>query len=151
MDDRPDADTYPVPAESERATRDFDDFFRQHYGRLLRALTAACGSREEAADAVQEAFVRAHQRWERISGYEDPAAWVRRVAINRTRDAFRRAERGRRASLRLVRESDPALPPEPPSGALEAISDLLELPLRIARGGLREGVLLELVEGRRLA
>jgi exopolyphosphatase/guanosine-5'-triphosphate,3'-diphosphate pyrophosphatase len=34
---------------------------------------------------------------------------------------------------------------------LEAISDLLSLPLRIARGGLREGVLLELVEGRRLA
>ncbi len=34
---------------------------------------------------------------------------------------------------------------------LEAISDLLGLPLRIARGGLREGVLLELVEGRQLA
>jgi exopolyphosphatase/guanosine-5'-triphosphate,3'-diphosphate pyrophosphatase len=34
---------------------------------------------------------------------------------------------------------------------LEAISDLLQLPLRIARGGLREGILLELVEGRRLA
>ena len=33
---------------------------------------------------------------------------------------------------------------------LEAISDLLDLPLRIARGGLREGILLELVEGRRL-
>jgi exopolyphosphatase/guanosine-5'-triphosphate,3'-diphosphate pyrophosphatase len=34
---------------------------------------------------------------------------------------------------------------------LEAMSDLLRLPLRIARGGLREGILLELVEGRRLA
>lgn len=34
---------------------------------------------------------------------------------------------------------------------LEAISDLLKLPLKIARGGLREGVLLELVAGRRLA
>ena len=34
---------------------------------------------------------------------------------------------------------------------LEAMSELLELPLRIARGGLREGVLLELVAGRRLA
>ncbi len=34
---------------------------------------------------------------------------------------------------------------------LEAISDLLQLPLRIARGGLREGLLLELVEGRQLA
>lgn len=33
---------------------------------------------------------------------------------------------------------------------LEAISDLLGLPLRIARGGLREGLLLELVEGRQL-
>ena len=34
---------------------------------------------------------------------------------------------------------------------LEAVSDLLALPLRIARGGLREGALLELVEGRKLA
>jgi len=34
---------------------------------------------------------------------------------------------------------------------LEALSQRLDLPLRIARGGLREGVLLELVEGRRLA
>jgi exopolyphosphatase / guanosine-5'-triphosphate,3'-diphosphate pyrophosphatase len=34
---------------------------------------------------------------------------------------------------------------------LAAMSDVLELPLRIARGGLREGVLLELMEGRRLA
>jgi exopolyphosphatase / guanosine-5'-triphosphate,3'-diphosphate pyrophosphatase len=32
---------------------------------------------------------------------------------------------------------------------LEAISDCLGLPLRIARGGLREGVILELLEGRR--
>jgi exopolyphosphatase / guanosine-5'-triphosphate,3'-diphosphate pyrophosphatase len=34
---------------------------------------------------------------------------------------------------------------------LEAMSDALRLPVRIARGGLREGVLLELVAGRRLA
>jgi exopolyphosphatase/guanosine-5'-triphosphate,3'-diphosphate pyrophosphatase len=34
---------------------------------------------------------------------------------------------------------------------LTAMSEVLGLPLRIARGGLREGVLLELVEGRQLA
>jgi exopolyphosphatase/guanosine-5'-triphosphate,3'-diphosphate pyrophosphatase len=34
---------------------------------------------------------------------------------------------------------------------LEAMSDLLGLPVRIARGGLREGALLELVAGRQLA
>jgi exopolyphosphatase/pppGpp-phosphohydrolase len=32
---------------------------------------------------------------------------------------------------------------------LEAMSDLLGRPLRIARGGLREGVILELGEGKR--
>jgi RNA polymerase sigma-70 factor (ECF subfamily) len=104
--------------------RDFDAFFRQHYGALVRALTAACGSREEATDAVQEAFARAHQRWGRISRYDDPAAWVRRVAINRVRDAFRRAERGRRASLRLVRDHDPVPPPEPRTAVVEAIGGL---------------------------
>jgi exopolyphosphatase/guanosine-5'-triphosphate,3'-diphosphate pyrophosphatase len=31
---------------------------------------------------------------------------------------------------------------------LEALSDKLGLPLRIARGGLREGVILELLEGK---
>jgi exopolyphosphatase/guanosine-5'-triphosphate,3'-diphosphate pyrophosphatase len=34
---------------------------------------------------------------------------------------------------------------------LEEMSDLLDLPLRIARGGLREGALLEMVAGRQLA
>jgi RNA polymerase sigma-70 factor, ECF subfamily len=119
----------PPPAErlgdvEPVAAGDFDAFFRRHYAPLVRALTAACGSREEAADAVQEAFVRAHQRWVRISGYDDPAAWVRRVAINLTRDVFRRAERGRRASIRLVREREPEPPPEPSSGVVEAIASL---------------------------
>ena len=43
----------------------------------------------EAQDAAQEAQVRAWQRWDKISGYEDPAAWVRtvghRLLINRWR------------------------------------------------------------------
>jgi exopolyphosphatase/guanosine-5'-triphosphate,3'-diphosphate pyrophosphatase len=34
---------------------------------------------------------------------------------------------------------------------LEALSDLLQMPLRIARGGLREGVILEMFESRRAA
>jgi RNA polymerase sigma-70 factor (ECF subfamily) len=119
-----DVDDDAEPALLPLVERDFDAFFRQHHAPLVRALTAACGSREEAADAVQEAFTRAHQRWAKISRYDDPAAWVRRVAINRTRDAFRRAERGRRATARLVHDADAVLPPEPPSGAVDAIAAL---------------------------
>ena len=81
---------------------DFDAVFRAHYDRLVRALTIVSGDRETAADAVQEAFVRAHVRWRRVRHYEDPVGWVRRVAINRLHDDRRRAGRKQRAVDRLA-------------------------------------------------
>jgi len=51
---------------------DLESLFRAHYGRLVRALTIAGGSRETAADAVQEAFVKAHLNWRRISPARRP-------------------------------------------------------------------------------
>jgi RNA polymerase sigma-70 factor (ECF subfamily) len=60
-----------------------DELFNREYPRLVRSLTVVCGDREAAADAVQDAFVQAHRHWGRISGYDDPAGWVRRAALNR--------------------------------------------------------------------
>jgi RNA polymerase sigma-70 factor (ECF subfamily) len=91
-----------VAARAGAATADFDDLFRANYDRLVRALTVACGDREQAADAVQEAFVKAHVRWRRIGRYDDPVGWVRRVAINQLRDEHRRAGSKRRALARLA-------------------------------------------------
>lgn len=91
-----------VAVQAGAATADFDDLFRDHYDRLVRALTVACGDREQAADAVQEAFVKAHVRWRRIGRYDDPVGWVRRVAINQLRDEHRRTGRKRRALARLA-------------------------------------------------
>jgi RNA polymerase sigma-70 factor (ECF subfamily) len=79
-----------------------DALFRAHYGRLVRALTLACGSREAATDAVQEAFVKAHLHWRRIRRYDDPVGWIRRVAVNRLRDDHRRERRKRTAIDRLA-------------------------------------------------
>ena len=73
---------------------DFDETFREHYGPMVRSLAAACGDREAAADAVQDAFTRAYTRWRRISRYDSPSGWIRHVALNRLRDHFRREERG---------------------------------------------------------
>jgi RNA polymerase sigma-70 factor, ECF subfamily len=84
------------------ANTDFDDLFRAHYDRLVRSLTVACGDREQAADAVQEAFVKAHVRWRRIGRYDDPIGWVRRVAINHLRDDHRRTTRKWGALARLA-------------------------------------------------
>lgn len=100
---RPDAAVTP---------NDFDALFEQHYERLVRALTLVAGDREAAADAVQEAFVKAHLRWRRLRDYDDPAGWVRRVAINRLHDEHRRTGRKRRMLDRL-RGRSPATSEQP--------------------------------------
>ena len=81
-----------------------DSLFRAHYGRLVRALTLASGDAEVAADAVQEAFVKAHLHWRRIQQYDDPVGWIRRVAINGLRDDHRRQTRKGKAMQRLAGE-----------------------------------------------
>lgn len=90
--------------EEVRVVETVESLFRAHYGRLVRALTLACGDHEVAADAVQEAFVKAHLHWRRIQQYDDPVGWVRRVAINRLRDDHRQQSRGGRALERLAGE-----------------------------------------------
>jgi RNA polymerase sigma-70 factor (ECF subfamily) len=83
---------------------DLETMFRAHYGRLVRALTLVAGSQEAAADAVQEAFVKAHLNWRRVQRYDDPVGWIRRVAINKLRDESRRQGRKDRAVERLQGE-----------------------------------------------
>ena len=90
--------------EDVKVVATVDSLFRAHYGRLVRALTLACGDREVAADAVQEAFVKAHMHWRRVQNYDDPVGWIRRVAINRLRDDHRRQTRKGKALQRLAGE-----------------------------------------------
>jgi hypothetical protein len=80
-----------------------EDVFERDYDRLVQALTVIAGSRDAAADAVQEAFVRLINRWDKVAAYEDPAGWVRRVAINLIRDQQRAFLRQAKLVLRLER------------------------------------------------
>lgn len=86
-------------------TNDVTTLFNLHYARLVRSLTVICGNSEEAADAVQEAFVKAHLKWRKISTYDDPVGWIRRVAINKVRDGHRSRVRRDRAVERLGHEA----------------------------------------------
>jgi RNA polymerase sigma-70 factor (ECF subfamily) len=93
----------------------------------VRSLAVACGDREVAADCVQEAFTRAFVRWGRVSRLEDPAGWVRHVALNKIRDHFRKAERGRRAVERLQADAGTvADAPAEPSDLAERLAALPE-------------------------
>lgn len=97
-------DAHPVSAREATGQTQFESFdaaFEAGYWPLVRALTLICGDREMAADCVQDAFMRAYTRWRRISRYDQPLAWVRRVAINRLRDHGRKQVRGQRALAKL--------------------------------------------------
>jgi RNA polymerase sigma-70 factor (ECF subfamily) len=100
---------------------DVSTLFNLHYARLVRSLTVICGNQEEAADAVQEAFVKAHLKWRKISTYEDPVGWIRRVAINKVRDGHRSRVRRDRVIDRLT--SLPNVVSENPD--IDEVGDLL--------------------------
>lgn len=74
-----------------RDPRVFDDFYAGHVRRLTSHMYAMTGSLTEAEDLVQEAFARAWQNWEKVSGYADPEAWVRSVACRIRVSVWRKA------------------------------------------------------------
>jgi RNA polymerase sigma-70 factor (ECF subfamily) len=70
---------------------DFDGFYAAHFQPLTVQLYAYTGDLAAAQDVVQEAFCRALTRWKRVSGLDDPLAWVRHVAWNLATSQWRRA------------------------------------------------------------
>jgi RNA polymerase sigma factor (sigma-70 family) len=88
---------------------EFTAFFRAEYPALVRTLLLITHDREQARDIAQDAFVQLYARWRRISHYDRPEAWVRRIGI---RMAVRAAAR-ERARPRLERELDFATLPKP--------------------------------------
>lgn len=60
----------------------FDSFYAAQFQPLTLQLYAYTADVSLAQDAVQEAFTRAWPRWDTLLGYDNPAAWIRRVAMN---------------------------------------------------------------------
>ena len=72
----------PGEAVVVRLPERFEAFYEREYHRVVGFAYALTGSWEAAEDATQEAFLRAHRHWERVGRYDQPGAWVRRVAAN---------------------------------------------------------------------
>jgi RNA polymerase sigma factor (sigma-70 family) len=71
-------------------TAAFEEFFATERTRLHRALFAITGSRTEAEDIAQDAFLRVWERWARVGSLDDPAGYLHRTAMNVFRDRRRR-------------------------------------------------------------
>ena len=70
----------------------FDALYRDSFAVVVRSVRWVVGDAEVAREIAQDAFVAALVHWRKVSRYDNPGAWVRRVAI---RQAVRAARRTR--------------------------------------------------------
>jgi RNA polymerase sigma-70 factor (ECF subfamily) len=91
--------TGPNPGPTGRT---FDDFYREVQPRLLAALVTFTGDADLAAEAVDEAFVRALLHWRRLVAMASPSGWLYRVALNVARRQGRRSQRERATAAHLA-------------------------------------------------
>src|SRR6478672_11867743 len=88
------------------AAEDFESFFREQHDGLFRALCLVTGSRQEAEDVTQVAFMRVFERWDRVASMERPDGFLYRVAMNEFRSRYRRAARAAKRVMTLRHPDD---------------------------------------------
>jgi len=106
----------------------FEAFYRNEYRAMLGIARALASDTTSAEDLVQEAFISAHRRWDRVSQYDSPQAWVRRVLINRATSLRRRLS----SELRALARTGPAgaAPPDLSVETSEVWDEVHRLPRR---------------------
>jgi RNA polymerase sigma factor (sigma-70 family) len=92
-------------------TTEYTRCFRQEFPRVLRTVLLILADHGRAEEVTQDAFVVLLQHWDRVSQYERPEAWVRRVAV-RMAGRLARREHRRRLLERYFRAELIAPPPE---------------------------------------
>lgn len=75
-------------------------FVAAEHLRVIGLLVLYTNDREVAEELAQDAIVRLCQHWPRVSGMDNPRAWLSRVAINLARSWFRRRSVEWRANRR---------------------------------------------------
>lgn len=80
-----------LTGEATLVQPDFHDFYLREYPRLVAAMWAVSGDRNDAEDLAQEAFSRVLARWDQSQGWDDPSNYLFVVALNLQRRLHRRA------------------------------------------------------------
>jgi RNA polymerase sigma-70 factor (ECF subfamily) len=91
-------------ADRDRLDEAYSSLFRDQFPRVAGTIGLMVRDRAKAEDIAQEAFLRLYRDWRRLSAYDRPDLWVRRVAI---RLAMRSLARDRLWELIRFRMPDP--------------------------------------------
>lgn len=84
-----------VTLSRAEVSAEFHAFYAATRDHVGRALAMTLGDIDLATDAVDEAMVRAYQRWMQVRTYHNPSGWVYKVALNHARSRLRRLARRR--------------------------------------------------------
>lgn len=106
--------------------REFDDFYTASFQRVTAQVYAMIGSRDEAEECVQEAFVRAWAHRRKLERAAYPEAWVRTTAYRLAVSRWRRTTRGRRPADRAVGAATTT--PAPSESHVALVAALRQLP-----------------------
>jgi RNA polymerase sigma-70 factor (ECF subfamily) len=101
----------------------FDAFYLREFRPMVALAAAVSGSHLLAEDLAQEAMTQVYRRWDRVSGYDKPGAFARRVTINLALSRRRRDAVAAAGLERLHHESLPA-PAESHLEVWEAVAQL---------------------------
>jgi RNA polymerase sigma-70 factor (ECF subfamily) len=108
-------------------TDDFTSWYERTYPRVMAAIRTQVHDLESARDATDEAFVRALERWSRVSQMDAPELWTYRVAVNTARRAGRREGRERGLWRRATQgQRDQVIAPDPDPLLWDAVGSLPE-------------------------
>lgn len=116
----------PLPAVAS-----YEALYRREFGAVVALGYVLSGSRAAAEELAQDSFLAAHRHWDTISLYDDPAAWVRRVCVNRSTSLIRRRASEAKALARLAGRR--VLPDELPADAAAFWGRVRRLPKRQAQ------------------
>jgi len=88
------------------ASRNFEVFYEAEAQTLFRRLWLVTGNRAEAEEIMQDAFLIVWQRWDRVTGMDDPVGYLYRTAMNLFRKRYRRAMLAVRRTVGLAPSND---------------------------------------------
>jgi RNA polymerase sigma-70 factor (ECF subfamily) len=114
--------------EQRDVQRDFEAWYLREHPRVVSAVAAITGRPSIAAEAADEAFTRACERWDRVRTMGSAGGWVHRTALNVARRRLRRTDHERRLLRRFTVAREPEAPP--PAWSVEVWDALGRLPRR---------------------
>jgi RNA polymerase sigma-70 factor, ECF subfamily len=107
--------------------REFEELFDAEFRAVVRSVFVVCQDLGRAEEVAQEAFLELLRHWGRVSRYDRPGAWVRRIAMRKAIQLAKRESRRplfeRRAAATSVRTGQEP-PPEDDNGLWALVRSL---------------------------